>query len=88
MICALDGCGSMNSMVSCIYILSFSCSLSHILSAARCVVVALTPHPPCPDPVGCVSLSRDGQCVLVSRLDSSVVLMDKGEGTLLNTCDK
>jgi mitogen-activated protein kinase organizer 1 len=35
-------------------------------------------------PVTSVTLSKDGQCVLVSSLDDTVRLLDKDTGELLN----
>lgn len=35
-------------------------------------------------PVTCVNLTRDGQCVLTSSLDSTLRLLDKESGELLN----
>ena len=35
-------------------------------------------------PVTSVTLSKDGQCVLVSSLDNTVRLLDKETGELLN----
>ena len=36
------------------------------------------------DPVSCVTLSRDGQCLLVGCMDATVKLLDRETGELLN----
>ena len=40
------------------------------------------PSPP-PGPITCICFSRDGQCTLVSSLDSTLRLLDKDTGELL-----
>lgn len=35
-------------------------------------------------PITCVSLTHDGQCILVSSADNSVKLFDKNTGELLS----
>lgn len=42
----------------------------------------LRPSPP-PGPITCTCFSRDGQCTLVSSLDSTLRLLDKDTGELL-----
>ena len=55
--------------------------------AADGALVSLTrtpPHPPPPPgPITCTCFSRDGQCTLVSSLDSTLRLLDKDTGELL-----
>lgn len=36
-----------------------------------------------PGPITCTCFSRDGQCILVSSLDSTLRLLDKDTGELL-----
>jgi len=38
----------------------------------------------CAATVTCVSLTGDGQCILISTLDNSLYLIDKATGELLN----
>lgn len=68
----------------CLFQLHFACPCSPIGDPSRARAGASAPHQlACFSQVTSIAVSHDGQCILASRMDSRLVLVDKDGGDLL-----